>query len=66
MTTGQGEDYPRGLMKIAADLAARGPVPYEVPTSPPPKIKPSPEARRAIAAGKQFEFISGRVDRKPP
>jgi hypothetical protein len=63
MTTGQGEDYRRGLMKIAADLAGRGPVPHEVPTGQPPKIRPSPEA---IAAGMQFEFISGRVDRKPP
>jgi hypothetical protein len=43
-----------------------GPVPYEPPTGPPPKIEPSPEAieaaRRAIEAGMQFEFITGQMD----
>jgi hypothetical protein len=51
--------------KIAADLAARGPIPYEPPTGPPPKIELSPQAiaaaRRAIAAGKQFEFITSKM-----
>jgi hypothetical protein len=45
-----------------------GPVPYEPPTGPPPKIEPSPEAieaaRRAIEAGMQFEFITGQMSFK--
>jgi hypothetical protein len=52
-------------------------VPYKPPTGPPPKVELSPEsiaaARRAIAAGKVFEFVSGKLDfhdehanRKPP
>ena len=62
--TQKSDDYRNGLMKIAADLAARGPVPYKAPTGPPPKIIPPQEsialARRAIAERKQFEFISGK------
>jgi hypothetical protein len=41
-----------------------GPVPYRPPTGSPPRIELSPEsiaaARRAIAAGKVFEFVTGK------